>query len=296
MIRGLTRRRFLAISAGLAAAPGAALSATASWRGTALGAEASITLGGLGRAASAQVFAEVRQEVSRLEDVFSLYRDASEISRLNRHGHLEAPSPDLVALLRDCAAIHRATRGAFDPTVQALWRALARGGQRAEAQARLGWRNVALDDGRISFARPGMRITLNGIAQGYITDRIAALLRTRGFRDVLVDIGEIAAIGANHGQPWSAGIAAPEGRVVQRVTLRDRCLAVSAPAGTPLRGGPHILSPFPGAAGPAHRLVAVTAPLAAIADGLSTGCCLLGARDAKSAVAQFDGARLETLI
>lgn len=36
MIRGLTRRRFLAISAGLAAAPGAALSATASWRGTAL--------------------------------------------------------------------------------------------------------------------------------------------------------------------------------------------------------------------------------------------------------------------
>ena len=48
---------------------------------------------------------------------------------------------------------------------------------------------------KVRFALPGMAITLNGIAQGYITDRIATLLQDAGMGDVLLDIGEVRALG-----------------------------------------------------------------------------------------------------
>jgi hypothetical protein len=42
----------------------------------------------------------------------------------------------------------------------------------------------------------GTELTLNGVAQGYITDRIAELLARRGYRNVLVDLGEVRALGS----------------------------------------------------------------------------------------------------
>ena len=73
------------------------------------------------------------------------------------------------------------------------------------------WRAVELDTDRIGFRRPGMAVTLNGVAQGYITDRVADLLRGRGFDNVLVELGEIRALGPPPGRtPWRAGIADPK--------------------------------------------------------------------------------------
>ena len=45
----------------------------------------------------------------------------------------------------------------------------------------------------------GMQLTLNGIAQGYITDGIAGLLKRNGFGDVLVHLGESHAMGTKPG-------------------------------------------------------------------------------------------------
>ncbi len=296
--RPLHRRRFLTITAAALGAPMAAAATTVSWRGSALGAVASITLGGTGRAAAAETFAAVAAEVDRLEDIFSLYRPTSALSRLNRDGRIDAPPPELVMLLELCDALHRVTGGAFDPTVQPVWRALAEGRSPEAAKRAVGWDGVEVTPKRITLTRPGMALTLNGIAQGEITDRVAALLVARGYRDVLVDMGEIAAGGTRAGAPWRVDVAAPDGRVLRRLRLSDRALAVSATAGTVL--GPdamagHILDPRPGGSGPAHRLVAVSAPRAAVADGLSTGCCLLTAPLAARAVAGCAGARLEEL-
>lgn len=297
----LDRRRFLSISACAALVPGAARAATASWRGTALGAAASITLGGTGRAAADATFAAVAAELSRLEDIFSLYREDSSLSALNRNGSLDDPPADLLQVLDLSGQLHTATQGAFDPTIQPLWRALAQPGPAKSrdlraARQRVGWDRVKVSARRIAFDRPGMAITLNGVAQGHITDRIAALLRARGFADVLVDMGEIAALGDDHGTPWTAGIAAPDGSVLRRLTLRDRGLAVSAPAGTVLGGAAHILEPRRNAVPLTRRLAAVSADSAAVADGLSTGCCLLSDADARAAVARFAHARLDLLV
>jgi FAD:protein FMN transferase len=296
----LTRRRFLCIAAGGAVIAGSADATTVWWRGTALGAQATIRLGGIGRAEPATTIAAIRAELDRLEQVFSLYRADSAVSALNREGILAHPPPDLVAVLQLCDALNRATGGAFDPTVQPLWLAQAGGDAAARRSARgqVGWAGLEITRDRLAFGRPGMAITLNGVAQGYVTDRIAALLRARGYGDILVDMGEIAGFGRNAGVPWQAGIARPDGVIVARVTLRGRALATSAPMATMLdrdRRVGHILDPRAGRSGPRQDLVSVSAATAAVADGLSTGCCLLSAPQAAEAVAGFQGARIEVL-
>ena len=283
----LNRRRFLTITAAAFAVPAGAAAPAARWRGSALGAPASLTIAGMTAAEAAPLFAAVEAELSRLEDIFSLYRPQSEISRLNAAGRLTAPSPELLQVLSLCGSLHEASGGAFDPTVQSLWT----GGAPAA-----GWRSVSVSPAEVRLTGKDAALTLNGIAQGAVTDRIAALLRSHGLRDVLVDMGEVAALGSRApGQPWRAGIGAPDGRIFERLTLSDRTLATSAPF-APLYAGQtgrsHILPPDS-----SHRLrqqlVAVSAPAAAVADGLSTALCLLDEDAIQSALNRFTGARLE---
>jgi len=300
-----SRRRFLTISAaafGIAATPAvsAASGEVVRWRGRALGASASMTLTGLSQARAQPILRAVEQELTRLENIFSLYRDESEIARLNATGQLPNPSADLLNVLSLSSALNEATDGRFDPSVQPAWLAVARGGDLVQAQGAVGWEHVQFDTGSVRLTRPGMGLTLNGVAQGYITDRVAALLRRRGLDQVLIDMGEIAAIGGRpDGRDWQAGIGRPDGDVVHHVALRDRALATSAPNGTVIHaeGKPgHIIDPKNVAARSMQGLVSISAPLAAVADGLSTACCLLDRARAQSAVARFADAEIELLI
>ncbi len=295
----VTRRRFLTIAAAAAAAyPHHALaSGTARWTGTALGAHASMALSGVDDAEAARAFMAIEAELDRLEQIFSLYRRDSSLVQLNREGHLSSPPAELLELLALCDTIHNATDGAFDPTVQPLWTALANGSDTSSSRDNIGWDKVVYHTKAVRFLRGGMGITLNGIAQGYVTDRVAALLTSKGFSNILVDIGEIAAHGhSEKGQGWKAGIAMPKGRIVHRVTLSNRALATSAPAGFVLGRdrASHILGPR--GQEPLHELVSVSAPSAAVADGMSTGICLLDTTAAQAAISRLRGARLEVLI
>src|SRR5690606_1470658 len=203
-------------------------------------------------------------------------------------------------------AVHAASGGAFDPTVQPLWSLYARShaaGQVpraveiARALALSGWRDVVIDPGEIRLRRKGMALTLNGIAQGYCADRIATLLAAEGMTDCLIDTGEFRALGGQPaGAAWPVTPEAPDGARLPQLDLRDRALAVSAPAGTTFDADGlvgHILDPVSGLPAAAHwRMTAVTAPSAAIADGLSTAACLLPPDRARAVVAGFSGAAL----
>lgn len=87
------------------------------WTGTALGARADIIL----PTVAMDLLPRLRAEIDRLEDVFSLYRPESALSRLNRAGRLDAPPLELVDLLGRARSFVALTNGVFDPTVQPLW-------------------------------------------------------------------------------------------------------------------------------------------------------------------------------
>ncbi|MEP2718449.1 FAD:protein FMN transferase [Pseudophaeobacter sp.] len=295
MTTALSRRRFLSISAAvIAAGPAAAASEkSARWQGRAMGAPAQMVISGLDQAAAAPLFARVEAELLRLEKIFSLFHPGSQLTRLNTAGHLTAPAPELLDVLSLSASLNAATKGAFDPTVQPLWQALALGQDIPNPV--VGWQFVSFDSTEVRLQRPEMALTLNGIAQGYITDRVAGLLRSAGLQDVLLDMGEIAALGQRpDGSAWQVGVATPDGELRSKLTLSDRALATSAAAGTLVGDAQsHILDPQTGKGAEPTRLVSVSAPRAALADGLSTALCLLPKAAGPKVIRQFEGAKLE---
>ncbi|NOD76936.1 FAD:protein FMN transferase [Ruegeria sp. HKCCD4332] len=292
----LTRRRFLFISAACSLS-GPALASDARWNGAALGAAASLRLVGLSDTDAAPIINAVESEMARLEEIFSLYRPDSQICKLNRYGTLSAPAPELLRVLGLCAALHQASEGAFDPSVQPLWSAMSTqppSENLDEVRQLIGWEKVFFDTSVVRLPVPGQSaLTLNGIAQGAITDRIAALLRGFGLRDVLVNMGEVAALGTrSDGTPWNVGIAAPDQRVLKRISLQNRAVATSSSLGSELGPGlGHIITPN----GPArdNRTVSISAPDASLADGLSTALCAAPYRQANEIARQFPGARIE---
>lgn len=301
----LNRRRFLSISA---AALGVAPMARAGeapvylWSGIALGARATVRLS---HPDAAAITARVAAEIERLEDVFSLYRTDSSLMRLNVAGRLDLPSPELLECLTLAGAVHQATGGLFDPTVQPLWAIWAKraaAGARPSAaelatlRARGGWPDLRLSASAISLPSGGA-LTLNGIAQGYIADRVAALLAAEGLTDILIDTGEHHALGGHpDGGDWPVRLA--EGG---EVGLRSRALATSAPLGTVFDAAVtkgHILHPATGEPAETRwRSVSISAPSAALADALSTAACLAGSRAEIDAFAgAFAGARCESAV
>lgn len=299
----ITRRRLIAISAAWALLPAAARATSTAtsrlWTGQALGARASIHID---HPDAEAITARVLKEIDRLESILSLYRSQSALSQLNRDGYLVAPPFELLECLSLAGAVHRASGGRFDPTVQplwALWAEAAAAGTRPDAQAieaarrKTGWGRVELDAAAITI-QPGTALTLNGIGQGYVADRVAALLEAEGLTDILIDTGELRALGGRpDGAGWPVRLETGE-----RLALRQRALATSAPLGTTfdqagLDG--HIIDPATGTpTTTSWHAVSVSAPSAAIADALTTAACLMpGPEGIQAMLRHFPDARLE---
>ena len=257
----------MSVLAGLAlAGPAMAATAVRRWRGVALGAEAELELRGPD-AATGPALTAALEEVARMEGLFSLYRDSA-LTRLNRDGVLSVPDPAFADLMALCDRVHGLTGGLFDPTVQPLWLALAEGGDVTAARARVGWDRVRRDGGAVRLGA-GQALTLNGIAQGFAADRVAAVLRGHGLSDVAVDLGERVVVGPAR----RLGLVDPDAGLVGMVTVRDGAVATSSPGATLASAGGHILHPAGGV--PLWSSVCIEAEHAALADGLSTAGCLM---------------------
>ncbi|KHQ50073.1 FAD:protein FMN transferase [Mameliella alba] len=279
---GITRRRLLAITAAACAASRLSAAApVATWRGHALGAHTEVALPGVTQEEAAPVFAAIAAELERIERLFSLYRPDSALSRLNRDGVLPDPDPDVLHLLSVARAVHAVTEGAFDPTVQPLFslHAEAATGGRPdpdrlqEARGWIGFDRVSVAADAVRFGRDGMAMTLNGIAQGFATDRLAQLLTRAGLHNVMVNAGEIRVLGDGAGHGWPVRL--PSGRLLR---LTNRAAATSELGATlvdPGAGIGHIFDPA-GRAG-ALRSTPVTAlhDSAAMADAASTAAVVL---------------------
>jgi FAD:protein FMN transferase len=239
-------------------------------------------------------------EIDRIEGQLTVYRESSEVSRLNARAHrqpvmVEKGLFDLLVLARQLQA---ETQGAFDVAVGALikawgfYRRQGRVPEPAELQQvrqRIGSEHVCLDAQRqtVAFARPGLEINLGSIGKGYALDRAAALIqRGWGKRDVLLHGGHSSVLAFGRESPvadgWAVGLTDPERPECRRalLRLRDRAMATSAATYQHLeyqgRKLGHILDPR--TAWPAERVIGatVTAPTAAVADALATAFFILG--------------------
>lgn len=305
----MTRRRMIAISAASMAMtlPGIGLAQTrqVKWRGVALGAQAQIQLVHRDEALARAALDQCVGEIDRLEDLFSLYRPGSALNALNRTGALPNPDMAFLELVSAALQISRETGGAFDISVQPLWQLYAghfaaqdtdpagpAPERIAQALGLVDYRQIQLSAQQIKLAQNGMAVTLNGIAQGFITDRIAALLNSKGFDRVLVHLGESYGAGTRpDGSPWRAGIAAPDGSgsLVKTIGLSNRALATSGGYGHKFDGGGrhhHLFDPRSGLSASRYGSVSVAGPSALIADALSTAFSIMPLEQIREIIAR----------
>jgi thiamine biosynthesis lipoprotein len=330
-----TRRRAIRIVAAAAGLPLliAAVRASAPsgrlfrWQGEVLGAVSELALWHTDSALAHRTILRVRGEIARYERIFSLYQPDSEISRLNADGALAKPSPELRDLVEVSQRFSVLSGGAFDISVQPLWRLyeahfwshsdiqpdiLSRA--RDVARDFVDFRNIEASAARIAFAQAGMGITLNSLAQGFITDAVADLLRNEGFESAVVDLGEFQTLGRHpDGHPWRIGIrngmanggkanggkaqgidGSLDGGIARTVELEDTALAVSGGYGTTFEATGrfhHIFDPHTGASANGLVDVAVIGPRATAANGLSTAICVVGEDRAAALLAAYPGTR-----
>jgi thiamine biosynthesis lipoprotein len=292
----ISRRRFITFVAAAAGLPmllkaRGAQARPVRWDGTSMGAPASIQLYHTDEAQARTAIAAGLDELKRLEAIFSVYRSDSAISQLNREGVLKNAPSDFIAMLTRALTLAKISDGVYDPTVQPLWQTYFRHFTAANpdpagpaprdvaaALALVDWRAVEIDaeNNHVSFSRPGMGLTLNSGAQGYITDRVTDILRAHGFDRMLVDMGEPRAISTKpDGTAWRIGIANPAnpGSTLTTLEVVNKCVATSGGYGTLFDSAgafTHILNTRTGRTAPALLGVSVVADKGIIADGLST--------------------------
>jgi len=238
--------------------------------------------------------------IDELEDQLTVFRDHSEVSRLNGTAALSPVEVEnrLFDLLEFAAHITRQTNGAFDiatGTLTKSWGFYRREGrvptpaERAAAMSRTGTRFVVLDRERhtVRFLRSGLEINLGGIGKGYALDRAAELLRREwGVSSALLHGGSssVRAIGTPPGHPrgWPVAVRHPwdPDRHLGTLYLADVALGTSAATFQHFdyngRKLGHVLDPRTGWPAEGVQQVSVLAPTAAEADALSTAFFILG--------------------
>ncbi len=247
-------------------------------------------------------FAEIRA----IDRLASLTTPDSEVYRLNRDGVLDQPSAALLEMLRTAEAMHAATQGAFDVTIQPMWLAMdaaaKRGGWLTDSEARalrarVNQTALRFDDKRVGFDRPGMALTLNSLARGLAADRVGAALARLGVEHAFFDTDVLGARGAKpDGAPWIARIRHPRDERRSAGCARvSGCLATSgdyAYAWSSDYTRHHIVDPRRAASPADFASVTVFARSGLIADALSTAAFLIGPDAAPALLDRFDAEAL----
>jgi thiamine biosynthesis lipoprotein len=273
---------------------------------TQLGTLVSITVVHPHRAEAQAMVAAAFTEMERLEALLSRHRPDTPLSRLNRAGVLSEPPMELVGVLRRAAEYSALSDGAFDVTIAPLldlyrssFATTAAPPPRPAVQDALslvGYQDLQVDEDRVAFNRPGMTVTLDGIAKGYVIDRTKEVLEQHGADQVLVNAGgDMASVGAGpEHDAWVVPIQDPRDadRHVGVLRLRGESAATSGDyiqRFTEDRRLHHILDPGTGESPTHTSAVTVVTPSAMEADALSTAAFVLGPNDGLRLLTQTDG-------
>ena len=282
----INRRKFLNITAMTLALPFCSNSLFANiqekitWKGIALGADSNMTLFHKDKSYAKESLNICINEIKRLENIFSLFDNNSSISQLNKEGYILNPQKELVEVLNFANNISENTNGAFDVTVQPLWiihesyskhKNIDRLNDEIQKVKNLiSYKNIEINKNKIYFKKENMQITLNGIAQGYITDKITYILKQRGFTNVLVDLGEFNSIGGyDENRDWN--IATPYLNDIKYLKLNNNAIASSGGYGTRFdEKYHHLFDTKTGTSANYLNSVTIKASNAMLADALST--------------------------
>lgn len=251
------------------------------------------------REAARLAIADAFARMSRMVGLLSRFDERSPVFRLNKTGRLDNPPPALKTVLARALEYSRLTEGAFDPTVLpvlAYYEGLPRPVTSSEIDLQtlasrersVDYRYVSVAAREVRFLQPGMAVTLDGIAKGYVVDQGIAALRAAGIEYGLIDAGgEIRSIvGADPARYWNVGIIDPQrtDRIAAVLRLRNASLSTSGNYEVFFSADRHlfhIINPHTGRSPDSYSSVTVMAEQAVDSDALSVAAFSMSIGDVK---------------
>ena len=254
--------------------------------------------------ASNLAFAEMKRSAGMLDYHIS----GGPLHTLNAKGRLADAPDELVRVLSAARAYGTQSGYAFDVTVKPLID-LMRSHKNPSGSMRLdradvsqalrlvGGGEISIKKREVTLKRRGMGVTLDGIAKGFVVDRVCETLAGLGMRNFLVNAGgDIRAVGSRdgRGREWVVAVEDPTGRFryPSRVKLSDKAIATSGSYEMYFdsdRTHHHLVNPQTGEC-PRHTVsVSVTAPHAMEADALATALSVISPETALSRIAALPG-------
>ncbi len=243
--------------------------------------------------------------MEEIESVASIFDEQSQAFQLNRDGHLDAASDDLLLLLTMSLDYSQMTDGCFDITIQPLLDLWA-GGLWKESeevqQSRInqtlgltGWDKIGIEGNQIYFTVEGMKITLGGIAKGYAVDEALGVLSNWGIKHALVNAGgDMGTLGSKPNQePWNVALVNPDdtSQYLAAFSFSDKAVATSGNYERyfdPEKEAHHIINPKTGHSAQECISVTIIAENCTQADALATGVFVMGPDNGLELVESLD--------
>jgi FAD:protein FMN transferase len=208
-----------------------------------MGTEVTVTVVAGSAQEGAAAIDAVMAEIRRLDRMMSLYKDDSEITKVNLAAgqHPVKVSPEMIEVVEAASEVSRLSGGVFDVTIGplvVLWQLRLKEGKVPSAEELrkirplVNYRNIVTDRqaSTIFLTKPGMIMDFGGM-KGYIADRAADVLKKRGINNAIIAVaGDIWVLGRREdGSPWRIGVQHPREREKTLVTLAlsDRYISTS---------------------------------------------------------------------
>lgn len=265
---------------------------------------------GMSEKKAKRVIGEAFDLCGEYESLISVSAESSDIYRINHAKGLPVEcDPRTIEVIRMGIEDGDLSGGKFDITigkVTALWDFHAEkprvpGRDEIEkALSTVDYHNIVIEGNRVTLKNPESEIDLGGVGKGYIGDRAADFLKSKGVTDAIVDFGgNIIAIGDKNGQKFKVGVEKPyseRSEIVGYFEAGNKTLVTSGVYERYFEAGGkkyhHIIDVDTGYPADTDVVsVTIEAPIGCSgkSDGLSTVCLLLGSREGLKLVESMDG-------
>jgi len=249
-------------------------------------------------------------EVKRIENLISDWIPTTQISKVNQNAGIAPVKVDLEVynLVERAIKISKLTSGAFDISYASMDKIWKFDGSMKEMPTpdaikksveKVGYQNIILNpkDTTIFLKIKGMKLGLGGIGQGYIADKIKALLQENGCSSGLVNVsGDINTWGTQpNGEIWTVGIINPmnKNKVFATFPLIDSAVETSGSYEKFVNFNgkrySHIIDPRTGYPASGIISISVFAKQTELADALATGIFVLGIEVGLDLINQLNG-------
>ena len=238
-----------------------------------------------------KVMNEAFNEIDRLSGIMSHYDENSQLSRLNREGVLENADPQLTEVIVNALEINKLTKGAFDITILPIIELfrdrfkenkVPRETEIKEVLGLVGSDKIEVSGRNIRLKKKGMKITLDGLAKGYIVDMASNVLVEYGIKNYLINAGgDIKTAGLREdGRPWKIAIQDPTERNnhLDVIELTDSSVATSGNYENYFDAEKifhHIADPKTGFSPVLNSSASIIAPTSMEADALATALMVM---------------------